>query len=280
MLHRLEVVTPEPPLLAFSVDHRQRPAPAPPARAGRPADGGRTGVDDAERGEEARGERASRRLGPGDLPRGGDAVQRRGRRQHHPGDAVGPACESENCSGSRSQTSTSCGTIRVERQRNQTGSLSRPKSRAARRTVPVGQVVIDTLAAHLAACPSEGALFVDESASRCSTGAGARLEALRGLRADLRGRLGEAGPEVARTTRPRSSPLQTCSHLWPGDDDRTRGVMDAALSGLADYARTKEAEMRSLQVRRTAPARPPSSPSCRPGPSRNDATSVTSATER
>jgi integrase len=35
--------------------------------------------------------------------------------------------------------------------------------------------------------------------------------------------------------------LQTYSHLWPGDDDRTRDVMDAALSPLADSLRTARA---------------------------------------
>jgi len=34
--------------------------------------------------------------------------------------------------------------------------------------------------------------------------------------------------------------LETYSHLWPGDDDRTRDVMDAALSPLADSLRTAE----------------------------------------
>jgi site-specific recombinase XerD len=35
--------------------------------------------------------------------------------------------------------------------------------------------------------------------------------------------------------------LQTYSHLWPGDDDRTRDVMDAALTPLADSLRTARA---------------------------------------
>ncbi len=34
--------------------------------------------------------------------------------------------------------------------------------------------------------------------------------------------------------------LQTYAHLWPGDDDRTRDVMDAALSPRADSLRTAE----------------------------------------
>ena len=34
--------------------------------------------------------------------------------------------------------------------------------------------------------------------------------------------------------------LRTYAHLWPGDDDRTRSVMDDALARLADQVRTKE----------------------------------------
>ena len=29
-------------------------------------------------------------------------------------------------------------------------------------------------------------------------------------------------------------PLRTYAHMWPGDEDRTRNVLDAALSPLAD----------------------------------------------
>jgi integrase len=53
-------------------------------------------------------------------------------------------------------------TIRVERQRLQSGEVAALKSKASRRTVPVGKVVIDALAAHLGVYPSDGALFVDE----------------------------------------------------------------------------------------------------------------------
>ena len=35
--------------------------------------------------------------------------------------------------------------------------------------------------------------------------------------------------------------LRTYAHLWPGDEDRTRDVMDAALSPLADSVRTEAA---------------------------------------
>jgi len=35
--------------------------------------------------------------------------------------------------------------------------------------------------------------------------------------------------------------LRTYAHLWPGDEDRTRNVMDAALSPIADSVRTEAA---------------------------------------
>ena len=42
--------------------------------------------------------------------------------------------------------------------------------------------------------------------------------------------------------------LRTYAHLWPGDEDRTRDVMDAALSPLADSLRTEAASMVKVQV--------------------------------
>ena len=50
-------------------------------------------------------------------------------------------------------------TVKVERQRLQSGRIGPPKTAKSARTVPLGQVVIDELAAHLAAYPSDGALF-------------------------------------------------------------------------------------------------------------------------
>lgn len=42
-------------------------------------------------------------------------------------------------------------TIKVQRQRSQSGELTPPKSKSSGRTVPVGQTVIDALAAYLKA---------------------------------------------------------------------------------------------------------------------------------
>jgi integrase len=52
--------------------------------------------------------------------------------------------------------------VSIERQRRQDATLGPLKSKKARRVVPIGSVVVEALAAHLAAYPSDGALFVDE----------------------------------------------------------------------------------------------------------------------
>ena len=52
--------------------------------------------------------------------------------------------------------------VSIERQRRQDGTLGPLKTKKARQVVPVGQVVIDALAAHLASFPTDGPLFVDE----------------------------------------------------------------------------------------------------------------------
>ena len=49
------------------------------------------------------------------------------------------------------------GVVHVERQRRQDGTLGPTKAAKSTRTVPLGQVVVDELAQHLAAHPSEGA---------------------------------------------------------------------------------------------------------------------------
>jgi integrase len=106
-------------------------------------------------------------------------------------------------------------TISVERQRLQSGGLAPVKSKTSRRVVPVGQVVIDELAAHLARFPSHVALFTDDLdrplnyatwkaifLEACGREGGrgrygARLAALLRIGADLRRCVGEAGPDGA-----------------------------------------------------------------------------------
>ena len=148
-------------------------------------------------------------------------------------------------------------TINVERQRMQSGHLGPPKSKSSRRVVPVGRVVIEELAAHLTPHPSDGPLFVDEIGEpllyrRWQTlwGAAARQVGVEFTSHDLRHFFasalisGGASVKQVQTVLGHSSAvitLQTYSHLCPGDDDRTRDVMDAALSPLADSLRTEEA---------------------------------------
>lgn len=146
-------------------------------------------------------------------------------------------------------------TLRVERQRNQVNEIARLKSRSSRRTVPIGQVVIEELAAHLAEYPSGDALFLDEfgepltyrrwkriwNKAAGSVGISHRTHDLRHFAASaLIG--GGASVKQVQTVLGHASAvitLQTYAHLWPGDDDRTRDVMDAALSLLADCGRTE-----------------------------------------
>lgn len=149
-------------------------------------------------------------------------------------------------------------TIRVEQQRLQSGRLAPPKSKASRRTVPIGRVVIEALAAHLAAYPTDGPLFVDELgqpllyrrwrslAEAAADRAGVVDVTAHTLRHFFASALiaGGASVKQVQTTLGHGSAvvtLTTYAHLWPGDDDRTRAAADAALAPLADSPRTAEA---------------------------------------
>lgn len=148
-------------------------------------------------------------------------------------------------------------TIRVERQRLQTGAIAPLKTKASRRTVPVGQVVIDALAAHLVAYPTPGPLFVDEFSeplgyrrwkvlwreAAAAAGVDATSHDLRHFFASALISGGASVKQVQTVLGHASAviTLRTYAHLWPGDEDRTRDVMDAALSPLADSLRTEAA---------------------------------------
>ena len=155
--------------------------------------------------------------------------------------------------------------LSIQRQRRQDGTLGPLKTKKARRDVPLGDVVIAELTAHLAARRRSektdevsGPLFVDEFnkpllyrrwrqvAETAARRAGVDITAhdLRHFYASaliaggasvkqVQVRLGHFSPVVT---------LETYAHLWPGDDDRTRDVMDAALKPLADTARTDESQ--------------------------------------
>lgn len=150
-------------------------------------------------------------------------------------------------------------TVRVERQRLQSGVVAPLKSKASRRTVPVGQVVIDELTAHLTKypTPASGPLFVDELGQPLGYGRWKKLLAAatdevgidvtaHDFRHFAASALISGGASVkqVQTFLGHASAvitLRTYAHLFPGDEDRTRNVLDAALSPLADSPRTEAA---------------------------------------
>ncbi|WP_405850024.1 site-specific integrase [Streptomyces niveus] len=157
------------------------------------------------------------------------------------------------------------GTVRVERQRLQSGLIGPPKTGKSRRTVPVGEVVTDALLGHLAARPSKGWLFTMEEDEplnyrrwktewNCARKA---LQAVENETAEREGRKpvglphmvthdlrhfyasaligGGASVKQVQLVLGHASAVITLriyAHLWPGEEDRTRSVMDAVLGGL------------------------------------------------
>lgn len=171
----------------------------------------------------------------------------------------------------REDVDLKAGTIRVERQRLQTNELAPLKSKTSRRTVPVGKVVTKALAAHLLRFPaSDDALFVDELGDPLAYRRWKRLLAdAAAAQVDAEGQVVRAAVELTshsfrhfaasalisggasvkqvQTFLGHASAvitLRTYSHLFPGDEDRTRNVLDAALGPLvspADSVRTEAA---------------------------------------
>jgi len=146
--------------------------------------------------------------------------------------------------------------VRVDKQRLQSGLIAPTKSRATR-TVPVGQVVIDALAAHLAAHPSDDALFADEVGEPLRYGRWKKLlqdateaagvavtsHSFRHFAASALISGGASVKQVQVFLGHSSAviTLRTYAHLFPGDEDRTRNVLDAALGPIADCVRTEAA---------------------------------------
>lgn len=150
-------------------------------------------------------------------------------------------------------------TVKVERQRLPSGRIGPPKTSKSARTVPLGQVVVDELAAHLAAFPTDGALFTLDSGqplgyrawlatwvrSCKSVALDVDTHALRHFYASAL-IAGGASVKVVQTRLGHGSAvvtLNTYGHLWPGDDELTRTVMDAAFGPLADSLRTEGVAM-------------------------------------
>ncbi|MFJ8295589.1 tyrosine-type recombinase/integrase [Streptomyces sp. NPDC094447] len=157
------------------------------------------------------------------------------------------------------------GTIRVERQRLQSGKIGPPKTAKSRRTVPVGEVVTDALLAHLAARPSKEWLFTMEEGEplnyrRWKTEWNCARRVLQGEESEAAEREGRKPVELPHMVThdlrhfyasaliaggasvkqvqlvlghaSAVITLRIYAHLWPGEEDRTRAVMDAVLGGL------------------------------------------------
>jgi integrase len=143
------------------------------------------------------------------------------------------------------------GTIRVERQRLQDNSIAPTKTGKSVRTVPLGQVVTEELAAHLAAHPSDEWLFTTPKAEplgyrqwknvwrRAKANASGVEDDLttHDLRHFFASALIAGGASVKQVQAVLGHAnamitLRTYAHLWPGDDDRTRAVIDATLDVL------------------------------------------------
>ncbi|GGT32795.1 tyrosine-type recombinase/integrase [Streptomyces purpureus] len=157
------------------------------------------------------------------------------------------------------------GTIRVERQRLQSGKIGPPKTAKSRRTVPVGEVVTDALLTHLAARPSKEWLFTMDEGEPLNyrrwktewNGTRKALQQAENEAAEREGRrpvelphivthdlrhfyasaliAGGASVKQVQLVLGHASAVMTLriyAHLWPGEEDRTRSVMDAVLCGL------------------------------------------------
>jgi integrase len=141
--------------------------------------------------------------------------------------------------------------LQVSRQRDPRTNLPAPtKTKASVRSVPLGQVVVDVLAAHLATYPpaEDGSIFADDRGRPLTyerwkpvwkaTGSTFKTHDLRHYAASA---LIAGGASVKRVQSilGHTSPAVTLgvySHLWPDDDDRARTILDAAL---ADCVRTE-----------------------------------------
>jgi integrase len=166
-------------------------------------------------------------------------------------------------------------TVKVQRQRLPNGRIGPVKTRKSARTVPLGKVVIDELAAHLAAFPSDGPLFILPTgkplayrtwryiwANAAKVEAKARADAAAKTHSDVKTVpldmdthalrhfyasaliAGGASVKVVQSRLGHASAVVTLNvygHLWPGEDDLTRAVMDAAFGPLADSLRTSAA---------------------------------------
>jgi integrase len=138
--------------------------------------------------------------------------------------------------------------------------LAPPKTQASVRVVPLPHVVVDALAAHLAAWPADGFVFTTELGTPIRRTAfsdrvwrpavkraglsGVTPHSLRHFYASLLIRHGESVKTVQARLGHASAAetLDTYSHLWPDSDDRTRAAVDSVLGRAADSVRTHPAD--------------------------------------
>jgi integrase len=160
-------------------------------------------------------------------------------------------------------------TVRVDRQLvavpGQKATLGPPKTARSVRTIPLPQVVVDTLAAHLQAFPASDTGNMPGLVFRCEDGESwtrqrfghewrpvakaaslpprTGFHALRHYYASLLIRHGESVKTVQARLGHASAAetLDTYSHLWPDSDDRTREAVDSVLMTSADLVRTESA---------------------------------------
>jgi len=140
--------------------------------------------------------------------------------------------------------------LRVERQRDSRAEgFIPPKTRSSVRTVPVGKVVVEHLAAHLATFgpADDGSIFTDEMGRPLTysiwkhvwqgIGTSYKTHDLRHYAASALIAGGASVKQVQMILGHASAAvtLGVYAHFWPGDDDRARSILDAAL---ADCVRT------------------------------------------
>jgi integrase len=134
--------------------------------------------------------------------------------------------------------------------------LAPPKTQASVRVVPLPQVVVDAVAAHLATWPTDQFVFSTElgdpirrtafseriwrPALKRAGLSGVTMHGLRHFYASLLIRHGESVKTVQARLGHASAAetLDTYSHLWPDSDDRTRAAVDSVLGRVADSVRT------------------------------------------
>lgn len=127
-------------------------------------------------------------------------------------------------------------------------ALAPPKTAASRRTVPLPDVAVEALRAHLAAYPPAtdgdfpGLIFTDDAGRPLRrnrfgelwrpVAGGLHFHDLRHFYASLLIRHGESVKVVQARLGHASAAetLDTYSHLWPDSEDRTRAAVDGVLS--------------------------------------------------